>query len=115
MATEPGLQSTDRVLAVTTLGFDMSVLELLLRRMDGVMAVRDTKLLLMQLERQSLANVKLALPKNAIASVMSSDEDSDELCLQAVVRTTLDWAELESIKKAGARNLMVLPVERMLA
>ncbi|MBK8285155.1 MAG: ATP phosphoribosyltransferase [Ahniella sp.] len=91
------------------------VLELLLRRMDGVMAVRDTKLLLMQLERQALAQVKLALPKNAIASVLSSDEDSDELCLQAVVRSTLDWAELESIKKAGARNLMVLPVERMLA
>ncbi len=30
MACEPGLQGTDRVLAVTTLGFDISVLELLL-------------------------------------------------------------------------------------
>lgn len=30
MATEPGLQSADRLLAVTTLGFDISVLELLL-------------------------------------------------------------------------------------
>lgn len=30
MASEPGLQRTDRVLAVTTLGFDISVLELLL-------------------------------------------------------------------------------------
>ncbi len=110
--------NSEAVLAGAALDFvdeRAPVLELLLRRMDGVMAVRDTKLLLMQLERQSLANVKLALPKNAIASVLSSDEDSDELCLQAVVRSTLDWAELESIKKAGARNLMVLPVERMLA
>lgn len=91
------------------------VLELLLRRLDGVMAVRETKLLLMQLARTALADVKSALPKDAIASVTRSDEDGDALCLQAVVRSSLDWAELETIQRAGARNLMVLPVERMLS
>jgi len=110
--------TSEAVLAGADLAFAderAPVLELLLRRLDGVMAVRETKLLLMQLERASLAGVKLALPKGAIASVTSSDEDRDALTLQAVVRSALDWSDLESIKQAGAHNLMVLPVERMLS
>ncbi|AVP96915.1 ATP phosphoribosyltransferase [Ahniella affigens] len=109
---------SEAVLAAADLDFvdeRAPVLDLLLRRLDGVMAVRETKLLLMQLARADLSEVKLALPKDAMASVLSSDEDRDELCLQAVVRSALDWAELERLKGAGARNLMVLPVERMLA
>lgn len=109
---------SEAVLAAADLEFvdeRAPVLDLLLRRMDGVMAVRETKLLLMQLARSDLSGVKLALPKDAMSSVLSSDEDRDELCLQAIVRSALDWAELERLKGAGARNLMVLPVERMLA
>lgn len=109
---------SEAVLAAADLDFvdeRAPVLDLLLRRMDGVMAVRETKLLLMQLARSDLSGVKLALPKDAMSSVLSSDEDRDELCLQAIVRSALDWAELERLKGAGARNLMVLPVERMLA
>jgi ATP phosphoribosyltransferase len=35
--------------------------------------------------------------------------------LQALCHGAMTWQRLEDLKRAGARGLMVLPVERMLA
>ncbi len=88
---------------------------LLLRRLDGVLQLRDSKLILMQAPRTSLPAL-LRLLDDADAPTMTSIEGRDsDVALQTVCRTALTWQRLEAMKHAGARGLLVLPVEQMLA
>jgi ATP phosphoribosyltransferase len=39
----------------------------------------------------------------------------DQFMMQALCAGEVSWRQLEEIKKAGAREMFVLPVEKMLA
>lgn len=88
--------------------------ELLLRRLDGVLKTRDSRLLLFQAERGVLSRL-LALLPDAEAPTMLQVDGADRLALQALCHGRLTWQRLEDLKRAGAQGLMVLPVESMLA
>ncbi|QNN46393.1 ATP phosphoribosyltransferase [Thermomonas brevis] len=88
--------------------------DLLLRRMDGVLRIRDSKLLLFQTRRDALPQVLQLLP-DAEPPTMCAIDGADTLALQALCHGAMTWQRLEDLKRAGARGLMVLPVERMLA
>ena len=88
--------------------------DLLLRRMDGVLRIRDSKLLLFQTPRDALPQVLQLLP-DAEPPTMCAVDGSETLALQALCHGAMTWQRLEDLKRAGARGLMVLPVERMLA
>ena len=89
-------------------------LELLLRRLDGVLAVKDSRLVMLHAPRSAIEAIARLLPGNARPSVMPL-EGSDDVALQAVCLGALDWSHLEEMKRAGAHSLLVLPVEKMLA
>ena len=91
------------------------IAEQLLRRLDGVMQVRDSKLVLLQVARGQLDGVLRLLPASNAPTVMALDGDPDSVALQALCRGAFSWQQLEDIQRAGARGLMVLPVEQMLA
>ncbi len=112
------LLESEAVLAAATTEFldtRQPMLDLLLRRLDGVMAVRETRLLMMRASRLALAKVRGALPINAFTTVMAVQDDESQVALQSVISGAFGWAELEAIQAAGATQLLVLPVERMLA
>ena len=88
--------------------------ELLLRRLDGVLKIRDSKLLLFQAPREALPGLMELLP-DAEPPTMTSIDGSDRLALQALCHGAMTWQRLEDLKRAGAAGLLVLPVERMLA
>jgi len=88
---------------------------LFLRRLDGVLQLKDSKLLMLQVDRQSLDAVIRLLPSVDAPSVMAMDGRGDAVALQAVCQGTITWQHLEDMKRAGARGLLVLPVEQMLA
>ncbi len=88
--------------------------DMLLRRLDGVLRIRDSKLLLFQASRDALAEVISLLP-DAETPTMLQVDGSDSIALQALCHGAVTWQRLEDLKRAGARGLMVLPVERMLA
>lgn len=89
--------------------------ELFLRRLDGVMQLKDSKLLMLQVDRAELGAVIKLIPSAAAPSVMAIDGHSDAVALQAVCQGTITWPLLEAMKLAGARGLLVLPVEQMLS
>jgi ATP phosphoribosyltransferase len=89
--------------------------DLLLRRLDGVLQVRDSKLLLLHVDRNALDAVIRLLPGADSPSVTAIDGRSDAVALQAVCQGTITWQHLEDMKRAGARSMLVLPVEQMLA
>ena len=54
------------------------------------------------------------LPAGHEPTVLQVD-DRPEVSVQVLVHGSVSWAKLEQLKQAGAHNLMVLPVEGMLA
>lgn len=90
------------------------IAQTLLRRLDGVLRIRDSKLLLFQAPRAAMAAVMRLLP-DAETPTSYPVEGQDLVAMQALCHGVVTWQRLEELKRAGARGLMVLPVERMLA
>ena len=88
---------------------------LLLRRLDGVLQVRDSKLVMLHVDRSALDAVIRLLPGAEAPSVLALDGNRDVVALQAVCQGAITWQHLEDMKRAGARGMLVLPVEQMLA
>lgn len=88
---------------------------LLLRRLDGSLKVQGSKLVMLQAPRAALTELMKLLPDAEPPTVMRLDGRDDEVALQAVCRQAITWQRLEDMKRAGARGLLVLPVEQMLA
>ncbi len=91
------------------------MIDLLLKRLDGVMQVRESRLLLLQTSRQHLEAVTRLLPGGPQPTLLPVAGQPDQLMLQALCAGEVSWRQLEEIKKAGAREMFVLPVEKMLA
>lgn len=86
----------------------------LLRRMEGAIRIRDSKLLLFQAPREAVEALIRLLP-DAEPPTRHAIEGSEQVALQALCHGVVSWQRLEELKRAGASGLMVLPVERMLA
>ena len=91
------------------------IAELLLRRLDGVIQVRDSRLILMQAPRDALAAITRLLPGSPVPTLTPVDGAPDHVVLQALCAGSVSWRQLEDMKRAGARDMLVLPVEKMLA
>jgi ATP phosphoribosyltransferase len=91
-----------------------AIAELLIRRLDGVMKIRDSKLLMLQAPRDLVPQLMQLLPDAEPPTVTALDGGRD-VALQALCHGAMTWQRLEDLKRAGARGLMVVPVERMLA
>ncbi|HEY2346865.1 MAG TPA: ATP phosphoribosyltransferase [Xanthomonadaceae bacterium] len=88
---------------------------LLMRRLDGVLSVRNSKLVMMQAPRGALPELLRLLGDADVPTLTSIEGRVDDVSLQTVCRGAVTWQRLEDMKKAGARGLLVLPVEQMLA
>ena len=88
--------------------------DLLLRRLDGALRIKHSKLLMFQASRELLPTLLPLLPDAEEPTVMCIDGE-DRLALQALCHGAVTWQRLEDLKRAGASGLMVLPVEGMLA
>ncbi|SNC71804.1 ATP phosphoribosyltransferase (homohexameric) [Kytococcus aerolatus] len=95
--------------------------DLLLRRLDGVRRVADSKVLTARVPRGRVAELVGLLP-DAEAPILTpalelgpdGPTDSGMFAVQALCHGEVSWAVLERLKAAGAEGLTVLPVEGML-
>ena len=89
--------------------------EQLLRRIESVTRVRESKLIMLHAPRSALAMITQMLPGGQAATVLPIEGSTDQVALQAVCHGAITWQHLEDMKRAGASQLLVLPVEKMLA
>jgi ATP phosphoribosyltransferase len=88
--------------------------ERLLMRIDGVQAVRESKYIMLHAPRSALPEIRRLLPGSESPTIIPLDGSADRVAVHAVCRENVFWETLESLKKAGASALLVLPVEKML-
>ncbi len=110
------LLDSEAVLAGPASGFDdarAGLAQMLLRRMDGVLQVRERKLLMFNADRESLPALERLLA--GAGPLVQLPGANGALSLQAMHEGAVSWQQLEELERAGARQLMVLGVERSLA
>ncbi|KAF1710459.1 ATP phosphoribosyltransferase [Pseudoxanthomonas kalamensis DSM 18571] len=110
------LLESEAVLAGPVREFDdarAGLMAMLLRRMDGVLARRDSKLLMFRAERDAVDALARLLPEADPLTALPGGEDGP-LSLQTMCHGAVTWQLLEELERAGARGLMVLGVERAL-
>ena len=89
--------------------------ERLLLRIEGVEQVRESKYIMLHAPRAALAEIRRLLPGSESPTIIPLEGHPDKVAIHAVCRENVFWETLESLKKAGASALLVLPVEKMLA
>ncbi len=89
--------------------------ERLLMRIDGVQQVRESKYIMLHAPRDALPEIRKLLPGSESPTIIPLEGFPDRVAIHAVCRENVFWETLESLKKAGASALLVLPVEKMLA
>ncbi|HRG14368.1 MAG TPA: ATP phosphoribosyltransferase [Pseudomonadota bacterium] len=109
---------SEAILAGSTTAFGDErddILTMLMRRLDGVLAVRETRMLMLRTTRSDWPAVRDALPLGSLPTLTRIDGEGIDVAVQAIVPRPVGWPELEAMSRAGARQMLVLPVERMLA
>ena len=89
--------------------------ERLLMRIDGVQQVKESKYIMLHAPRSALPEIRRLLPGSESPTIIPLEGFADRVAVHAVCRENVFWETLESLKKAGASALLVLPVEKMLA
>jgi ATP phosphoribosyltransferase len=87
----------------------------LLKRIDGVQQVRESKYIMLHAPRSALPEIARLLPGSETPTVIPLEGHTDRVAVHAVCRENVFWETLESLKQVGASALLVLPVEKMLA
>jgi ATP phosphoribosyltransferase len=89
--------------------------ERLMLRIEGVEQVKESKYIMLHAPRSALAAIRQLLPGSESPTIIPLEGSADRVAVHAVCRENVFWETLESLKKAGASALLVLPVEKMLA
>ena len=87
----------------------------LLLRIEGVQQVRESKYIMLHAPRSALTEIRRLLPGSEAPTIIPLEGSSERVAVHAVCRENVFWETLESLKKAGASALLVLPVEKMLS
>jgi ATP phosphoribosyltransferase len=87
----------------------------LLKRIEGVLQVKESKYIMLHAPRSALAAITALLPGAEAPTIMPLEGRDDKVAVHAVCRENVFWETLEELKEAGASSMLVLPVEKMLA
>ena len=84
-------------------------------RMQGVIRSRDTKYIMLNAPRSELDTITKLLPGSDAPTIMPLAGTEDDVAVHAVCSEAIFWDTLEQLKAAGARSILVLPIEKMMA
>ena len=92
-----------------------ALIDKLLKRLDGVLQVRESKYIMLNAPKSALDAISALLPGSEAPTVVPLDGSDERVAVHAVCRENVFWETLENLKAAGATSLLVLPIEKMLA
>lgn len=90
-------------------------LELLIRRIEGVLKAQESKYIMFHAPKSSLASIKSILPGCETPTIMFLEGVDDKVAVHVVSSEGVFWSTLEKLKQAGASSILVLPIEKMLS
>lgn len=85
-----------------------------LNRLDGALASRETKYIMLNAPKNSLAKIKKLLPGAGAPTIIPLDGTNENFAVHAVCRESVFWETMENLKAAGASAILVVPIEKMM-
>jgi ATP phosphoribosyltransferase len=89
------------------------ILDKLLLRIKAVLAARNCKYIIMNAKKEDLPGIKNCI-SNSKKLTISPLADSKLLSIALVVEESSSWAIIEELKIAGAFDILVFPIEKMI-
>jgi ATP phosphoribosyltransferase len=107
------LESSVRLFARPEAGDEPKVRELV-TALQSVLAAEDKRYLMMNVPGDALEDVKQAMPGLGGPTVMEVEDGDGMLAVHAVVDETAIYETINAVKQEGARDVLVVPIERMM-
>ena len=82
-------------------------------RIDGVLKSTETKYIMLNAPKSAVEKITNILPGSDAPTIIPLTEEL--VALQAVCTENVFWETLEDLKALGARSILVLPIEKMMA
>ena len=89
------------------------VFEKLKSRIDGVLKSTETKYIMLNAPKSAVDTITQILPGSDAPTIIPLA--GDLVSMQAVCTENVFWETLEDLKALGARSILVLPIEKMMA
>jgi ATP phosphoribosyltransferase len=86
----------------------------LLRRVDGVLATKEAKYIMLNAAGESLRQITDVLPGAEAPTIVPLHGRAGHFAVHAVCQESVFWETLEKLKGAGASAILVVPIEKMM-
>ncbi len=90
-----------------------AILDKLLFRIDSVQRGQNAKYVVLNAKESDVANIKALLPGMKAPSIMPLAE-SGWVSIHSVISENDFWDIIEALREAGAKGILVLPIEKMI-
>ncbi len=88
--------------------------ERLLRRIEGVLATKESKYIMLNASEEALAQITAILPGAEAPTILPLHGRPGHFAVHAVCQESVFWETLQKLKEAGASAILVVPIEKML-
>ncbi len=90
------------------------LIEGLLRRIDGVLATKESKYIMLNASGESLRTITALLPGAEAPTILPLHGRPGHFAVHAVCQESVFWETLQKLKAAGASAILVMPIEKMM-
>jgi ATP phosphoribosyltransferase len=88
--------------------------ERLLSRIEGVLATKESKYIMLNASEEALAKIVAILPGAEAPTVLPLHGRPGHFAVHAVCQESVFWETLQQLKAAGASAILVVPIEKMM-
>jgi ATP phosphoribosyltransferase len=88
--------------------------ERLLSRIEGVLATKESKYIMLNAPGESLRDITALLPGAEAPTILPLHGRAGHFAVHAVCQESVFWETLQKLKSAGASAILVLPIEKMM-
>jgi ATP phosphoribosyltransferase len=88
--------------------------EMLLRRIEGVLATKESKYIMLNASEESLEQITAILPGAEAPTILPLHGRPGHFAVHAVCQESVFWETLQKLKAAGASAILVMPIEKMM-
>jgi ATP phosphoribosyltransferase len=86
----------------------------LMRRIEGVLATKESKYIMLNAAEESLAAITAMLPGAEAPTILPLHGRPGHFAVHAVCQESVFWETLQKLKRAGASAILVMPIEKMM-
>ena len=86
----------------------------LMSRIDGVLATKESKYIMLNAPSEALKNITALLPGAEAPTIIPLHGRPGHFAVHAVCQESVFWETLQKLKSAGASAILVLPIEKMM-